>query len=97
MTALIYIDTTAIHPVINGVWHRGRFTSIPEPGQGITMLCGVTAAAAFEPLERRRDHAPLKTCFDCEAEYMCEQGIPVPASHASRHFQQSPRRTGRRS
>ena len=95
MTALIYIDPQAIHPVIDGVWHRGRFTAIPKPGQGIRMLCGATGTAAFEPLERRRDHAPLTTCFDCEAEYMRENDIPVPANHASRHSQQSTHRTGR--
>ncbi|WP_329068973.1 hypothetical protein [Amycolatopsis sp. NBC_01480] len=81
MTALIYIDPLAIHPVIDGTWHRARLTAIPEPGQGITMLCGATGAAAFEPLERRRDHGAPTTCFECEAVYMREHGMPVPTSH----------------
>ncbi|WP_328611762.1 hypothetical protein OG943_22465 [Amycolatopsis sp. NBC_00345] len=83
MTALIYIDPQAIHPVINGTWHRARLHAIPEPGQGITMLCGATGAAAFETLERRRDHGAPETCFDCEAVFMREHDMPVPPNHPS--------------
>ncbi|WP_328607425.1 hypothetical protein OG943_47445 [Amycolatopsis sp. NBC_00345] len=95
MTALIYIDPQAIHPVIDGVWHRGRFTAIPKPGQGIRMLCGATGTAAFEPLERRRDDGAPKTCFDCEAIYMREHGIPVPPNHPSLQPRPVARRAGR--
>lgn len=95
MTALIYIDTESMHPVINGVWHRGRFTSVPEPGQLITMLCGVTAAAAFEPLAHRQDHGAPKTCFDCEAAVMREQGMPVPPNHPSLAPKAAKRKAGR--
>lgn len=37
--AVIYIDPLAIHPVIDGEWHRTRLAEIPQPGQAITMLC----------------------------------------------------------
>lgn len=53
-TAVIYLDPLAIHPVINGEWHRTRLTEIPQPGGTITMLCGISATAAFQPLNQRR-------------------------------------------
>lgn len=76
MTALIYIDPSAIHPVIGGEWHRTRLTGIPEPGQGITMLCGATASAAFLPASQRRDHGTPTACPRCDAIYRRERGIP---------------------
>ncbi|MGW4485133.1 hypothetical protein ACWEOE_15000 [Amycolatopsis sp. NPDC004368] len=81
MTALIYIDPQAIHPVVDGEWHRTRLTGVPEPGQGITMLCGVTGSAAFEPLNQRTAHGIPKTCFYCEAAFMREHGMPVSPDH----------------
>jgi hypothetical protein len=96
VTALIYIDPQAIHPVIDDEWHRARLGAIPAPGQGITMMCGATGAAAFEPLERRRDRGAPKTCFYCEAIYMREHGMPVPADHPGLKPRQAVRRIGRR-
>ena len=76
MTAVIYIDPAAIHPVVDGEWHRARLTGIPKPGQGITMLCGVTAAASFQPLSERRTHGIPRQCGRCDAIYRRERGIP---------------------
>jgi len=77
MTATIYLDPAAIHPVVDGEWHRTRLTDIPKPGQGVTMLCGVTAAAAFEPLEQRRARGVPRQCAHCDLMYRREQGIPL--------------------
>ncbi|WP_284746463.1 hypothetical protein [Amycolatopsis sp. RTGN1] len=76
MSAVIYIDFEAIHPVIDGEWHRTRLTGIPKPGQGITMLCGATAAAAFQPLNQRRDHGSPTEYPRCDSIYRRERGIP---------------------
>jgi hypothetical protein len=95
VTALIYIDPETIQPVIDGEWHRARLNVIPEPGQQITMLCGKTGAAAFEPVAHRRDHGAPKTCFECEAAFMREQGMPVPPNHPSRALRPAKRKAGR--
>lgn len=88
MTAVIYIDPQAIHPVVDGVWHRTRLLRFPEPGQGITMLCGVTASATFEPLSQRRTHGIPTECPDCDQIYRREHHIP----QAQDRLRPSPRR-----
>ncbi|MEQ0564725.1 zinc finger protein [Amycolatopsis sp. NEAU-NG30] len=84
MTAVIYIDFEAIHPVIDGEWHRTRLTGIPKPGQGITMLCGATATAVFQPLNRRRDRGVATACPQCDAIYRRERGIPQQSTRQGR-------------
>lgn len=74
--AVIYIDPLAIHPVIDGEWHRTRLGGIPEPGQAITMLCGATGTAAFQPLGERRSRKIPRQCLRCDAICRREQGIP---------------------
>lgn len=76
MTAAIYIDLLAIQPVIDGEWHRTRLTEIPAPGQVITMLCGASGAAVFQPADERRRHRIPRQCDRCDAIYRREQGIP---------------------
>ncbi|WP_233621422.1 hypothetical protein [Amycolatopsis sp. WAC 04182] len=73
---MIHIDPEAIHPVVDDVWHRTRLARIPEPGQVIAMLCGVTAAATFEPLNQRRAHGAPTECPDCDRIYRQEHNIP---------------------
>ncbi len=73
---MIYIEPAAIHPVIDGEWHRTRLTGIPHPGQSVTMLCGVIAAAAFEPWEQRRAHGALTMCHGCDLIHRRHHGIP---------------------
>lgn len=84
MSAVIYIDPSAIHPVINGEWHRTRLLGIPEPGQGITMLCGAAASAAFLPLNQRRDHGVPTACPRCDSIYRREHGIPQQSARQRR-------------
>jgi hypothetical protein len=76
MNAVIYIDPAAIQPVIDGEGHRTRLTGIPGPGQNVTMLCGLTAAATFEPLDRRHTHGAPTQCAHCDLRYRREHGIP---------------------
>jgi hypothetical protein len=76
MTAAIYIDPLAIHPVIDGEWHRTRLREIPVPGQVITMLCGASGAAVFELASERRRRQIPRQCERCDAIYRREQGIP---------------------
>jgi len=80
MTALIYVDTEAIHPVVDGEWHRADLCRVPMPGEEITMLCGVAAVAEFEDLVRRRDHPP-RQCWHCDLVYRRRRGIAVPPEH----------------
>ncbi len=77
MSAVIYLDPGGLHPVVNGYWHRTRLTRIPEPGQDITMLCGVTAPAEFQSLADRRAHGVPRMCPQCDAIYRRERGIPL--------------------
>lgn len=77
MTAVIYIDPDAFRPVIDGKWHRGRLTGTSEAGQHVTMLCGKTAAVAFEPLSQRRARGIPQICTDCDVIYRQEHGIPL--------------------
>jgi len=84
VSAMIYIDPAAIHPVIDGEWHRTRLTGIPQPGQGVTMLCGVTASAEFEPVEQRRTHGVPRQCPRCDLIYRREHGIPTPQDRLRR-------------
>lgn len=84
MSAVIYIDPAAIHPVIGSEWHRTRLLGIPEPGQGITMLCGASAAASFEPLGNRRARGVPTACPRCDAIYRRELGIPQQNTRLSR-------------
>lgn len=83
MSAVIYIDFETIHPVIDGEWHRTRLTGIPKPGQGITMLCGVAAAATFKPVNQRRNHGVPKACPRCDSIYRRELGIPQQHTRTS--------------
>ncbi|MEV4604789.1 hypothetical protein AB0K15_46500 [Amycolatopsis sp. NPDC049253] len=94
MTALIYIDPTAIHPVINGVWHRTTLAAIPAPGEGITMLCGETAAAEFEPLAERTAHGVPTQCPYCDVAYRRALGWTIPPNHPG--LKRGPRAVQRR-
>ena len=33
MSALIYVDLEALHPVVDGVWHRADLPRVPLPGE----------------------------------------------------------------
>ncbi|MFG1645526.1 hypothetical protein ACGFMK_35035 [Amycolatopsis sp. NPDC049252] len=75
--AVIYIDPLMIHPVIDGVWHHARLVGIPDPGEAITMLCGVTGVAAFLPLGQRRHRTIPRQCERCDALVRQQRGIPL--------------------
>ncbi|MFD9890723.1 zinc finger protein [Amycolatopsis sp. NPDC059027] len=81
MSALIYLNLDAVHPVIDGRWHRARLTSVPRPGEQITMLCGVTADAEFEGPREHEVHGVPKQCWDCDLVYRREHGIDVLPQH----------------
>lgn len=90
MPSVIYIDPAAILPVIGKVWHRTRLSGIPAPGQGITMLCGETAIAAFEVLDQRRVHGAPTQCPFCDVVYRRSLGWAIPERHPG--LQPRPRR-----
>ncbi|PKV95935.1 hypothetical protein ATK30_6868 [Amycolatopsis echigonensis] len=92
MSALIFIDPAAIHPVIDNVWHRTRLSGIPAPGQGITMLCGATAAAEFETLDKRRVNGAPTQCPYCDVAYRRSLGWTIPEGHPGLHPQPQRRR-----
>ncbi|WP_290057440.1 hypothetical protein [Amycolatopsis solani] len=84
LDAVIHIDPKAIHPVVDGEWHRARLPGIPQAGQGITMLCGLTASARFQPLDQRRDRGVPTACPRCDSIYRREHGIPQQDTRQSR-------------
>lgn len=75
MGAVIYVDPQAVHPVINGEWHR--LAEVLEPGQMFTTLCGISDTATFEPLTARRKHGIPRQCDGCDAVYRRDRGIPL--------------------
>lgn len=78
--AVIYIDPLVIHPVIEGVWHHARLPEIPGPGEAITMLCGATGVAAFQPLSQRRHRVIPRQCDRCDVIVREQRGIPLRRS-----------------
>ncbi|WP_328616335.1 hypothetical protein OHS18_06735 [Amycolatopsis sp. NBC_00355] len=54
MSAVIHIDPDAIHPVIDGLWHRTWVRGIPVPGEPLSMMCGAEAVVTFAALSERR-------------------------------------------
>ncbi|GAA4533897.1 zinc finger protein [Amycolatopsis samaneae] len=90
MSALIYLNLDAVHPVVDGRWHRARLTSVPLPGEKITMLCGVTADAEFErPREHAARGAPTQ-CWDCDLVYRREHGIDILPQHPGIRRERAP-------
>ncbi|MFE0027194.1 hypothetical protein [Amycolatopsis sp. NPDC059021] len=62
MSALIYLDLAHIHPIVNGQWYRARLVHVPQPGEAVTMLCGVSAAAEYDESGRRDARGPAAQC-----------------------------------
>jgi hypothetical protein len=84
MSAVIHIDPEAIHPVIDGWWHRTRLTGIPTSGEPIIMMCGVQGVATFQTLSERRERGVPRQCPRCEGIYRHECGIaPIPVTRRS--------------
>lgn len=77
MSAVIFVDMASVHPVIDGVWHRSDLLAMPDPGQGITMLCGKSAAAEYQRLDERRAHGTPTACPRCDLLYRQREGIPL--------------------
>ncbi|OAP24199.1 zinc finger protein [Amycolatopsis rubida] len=84
MAALIFIYLEHVRPVVDGVWHRARLTSVPAPGEHITMLCGLEAAAAFAPHGQRRARCIPTQCLPCDAAYREQLGWSAPNKPAGR-------------
>ncbi|MFD2459820.1 hypothetical protein ACFSYJ_14490 [Amycolatopsis samaneae] len=78
---MIYLDPEKIHPGVDGVWHHTRLTCVPSPGDPITMLCGILAAAEFEQVDRRDTHGVPRTCWNCDYLYRHEHGIDIWPGH----------------
>lgn len=77
MTALIYVDLDVVHPVVDGEWHRARFQNMPQSGEPVTMLCGLTAVVEYERSDNRRRERPPTCCWACDRAYRHLHGIPV--------------------
>lgn len=75
MGAVIFVDLQAIHPVIDGEWHR--ITGVLKPGQAFTTLCGISDTATFLPLSERRTHEVPRQCDSCDVTYRRDHGIPL--------------------
>lgn len=85
--ATIFVDLEAIHPVVDGVWHRGRFTHVPRPGEEIELLCGMTSEAGFKSLATR---GVVQTCWSCDLVYRRDKRIPVTSDHPALTQQRRP-------
>ncbi|GAA4549998.1 hypothetical protein GCM10023192_73410 [Amycolatopsis samaneae] len=78
--AVLYIDTSALYPVVGDTWHRARLTRVPEPDEQLTMLCGLSASAAFAHVSKRDAFRVPRQCWDCERIFRREHGFPPPPS-----------------
>ncbi|MFD9961919.1 zinc finger protein [Amycolatopsis sp. NPDC058986] len=96
MGAVIYVDTNAIHPVVDGRWHHTRLARVPEPGETVTMLCGVSAAAEFAQSQLRDSHGAPQTCWDCDLIYRREHDLDVWPGHPALSPQPVPHPRGAR-
>ncbi|ADJ48831.1 hypothetical protein AMES_7006 [Amycolatopsis mediterranei S699] len=72
---MIYVDPQAVHPVINGEWHR--LAGVLRPGQEFTTLCGISDIATFLPLSERRTREVPRQCDSCDVTYRRDHGIPL--------------------
>ena len=82
MSAVIYMDPQAVHPVIDGEWHR--LTGVLKPGQAFTTLCGLSDTATFLPLDERRTRGSPRQCDRCDVIYRCDHGIPLQQDRIGR-------------
>ncbi|WP_328648296.1 hypothetical protein OHS58_12270 [Amycolatopsis sp. NBC_00348] len=81
MSAVIHIDPDAIHPVIDGLWHRTWVRGIPVPGEPLSMMCGAEGVVTFAVLSERRARGAPHQCPRCEVVYRHERGIaPSPVA-----------------
>jgi hypothetical protein len=74
MNALITVDLEHVHPVIDGRWHHAQLESLPQTGDMLTTLCGIT-----EPVQYRATQdqvMTVHTCWDCDAIYRQLNGMP---------------------
>ncbi|GAA4552085.1 zinc finger protein [Amycolatopsis samaneae] len=84
MSALIYVSLDHVHPVVDGKWHRVQLAEMPEPGQVLHMLCGLTAPAEYERTEHRDARGPATQCWSCDFEYRRIHGIDMYPDHPGR-------------
>jgi hypothetical protein len=75
VTATVYLDPARIQPVIDGEWHR--VTSIPYPGEEITVLCGARATVTFDVWAHRNTGQVATMCPGCDRAYRRALGIPA--------------------
>lgn len=80
MTAMIYVDLAHVHPVIDGVWHFAALQRMPQSGEPVRMMCGVSAVAAYERIENRvsagHNNGPPTACRKCDEIVRRQKGIP---------------------
>ncbi|MEU8637682.1 hypothetical protein AB0C38_36350 [Amycolatopsis sp. NPDC048633] len=81
MSAVIYVDLQAVHPVIDGEWHR--LIEVLTPGQAFTTLCGISDTATFVPLSERRARGAPRQCDRCDVIHRRKQGIPLQQDRVS--------------
>lgn len=75
MTAIITVSLDYIHPVIDGRWHLiPRLEALPQPGETITTLCGITEPVAYQA--KRELSVPARMCWDCDDKYRKSKGLP---------------------
>jgi hypothetical protein len=77
MTVRIYLDLDKLHLVVNGLRHRAQLTHVPDPGERVTMLCGLVDVAAYTASPER----PARTCWTCDLRYRRNLGFAIPQTH----------------
>jgi len=77
MKALIYVDLSALRPIVDGQWHRAHLSRVPAPGEQIVLLCGRTAPAVFESIAARTMAGIPTCCWECDLVYRRQCGIAV--------------------
>ncbi|MEV6873954.1 zinc finger protein [Amycolatopsis sp. NPDC051128] len=77
MTVRIYLDLDKLHLVARGQRHRARLARVPNPGDQVTMLCGLVEVVEYTTEAEKA----VATCWTCDVHYRRGLGFPIPPTH----------------
>lgn len=93
MTVRIYLDLDRLHLVVNGLRHRANLRRVPDPGDRVTMLCGLVEEVEYT---HARETLPVRTCWTCDLRYRRKLGHAIPPTHPGLDSQAAPTPSPRR-
>lgn len=77
MTIRIFLDLDKLHFVVSGLRHRARLARVPNPGDSMTMLCGLVDIVEYTTSTEQS----VTTCWTCDLHYRRSLGFTIPSTH----------------